>query len=203
MSAAARSASRLANSPASGGGFDRPQMAIIIGLEWRLPPACAAVVDKDVDWVRTAIPGGAVWFSNTASPRSVAMWHMLGRNVPGGVVHGFRKTSRRGSNSGHVSRQEALDRLPQEATHYEAACARHVARRPRLVDLTAAERTELERHEEQCRSCLGERGKELWDRGWSVDDIVDVLNRAQAAADAAFNKCLDDATSNFSRKASA
>ena len=41
MSAAARPASRLANSPASGGGFDRPQMAIIIGLEWRLPPACA------------------------------------------------------------------------------------------------------------------------------------------------------------------
>src|SRR5271165_2847380 len=42
MSAAVPSASGLANSPASGGGFDRPQVAIIIGLEWRLPPARAA-----------------------------------------------------------------------------------------------------------------------------------------------------------------
>ncbi len=41
MSAAASSTSRLANSPASGGGFDRPQVAITIGLEWRLPPARA------------------------------------------------------------------------------------------------------------------------------------------------------------------
>jgi hypothetical protein len=41
MSAAAASTSRLANSPASGGGFDRPQVAITIGLEWRLPPARA------------------------------------------------------------------------------------------------------------------------------------------------------------------
>jgi hypothetical protein len=42
MSAAASSTSRPANSPASGGGFDRPQVAITIGLEWRLPPARAA-----------------------------------------------------------------------------------------------------------------------------------------------------------------
>ena len=42
MSAAAPSTSGLANSPASGGGFDRPQVAIITGLEWRLPPARAA-----------------------------------------------------------------------------------------------------------------------------------------------------------------
>jgi hypothetical protein len=41
MSAAAPPTSKLANSPASGGGFDRPQVAIIIGLEWRLPPARA------------------------------------------------------------------------------------------------------------------------------------------------------------------
>ena len=51
MSAAARPASRLANSPASGGGFDRPQMAIIIGLEWRLPPACATYVKIRGQWV--------------------------------------------------------------------------------------------------------------------------------------------------------
>src|SRR5271166_3298894 len=31
----------LANSPASGGGFVRPQVALSIGLRWRLPPACA------------------------------------------------------------------------------------------------------------------------------------------------------------------
>ena len=42
MSAAALSTRGVANSPASGGGFDRPQVAIIIGLEWRLPPARAA-----------------------------------------------------------------------------------------------------------------------------------------------------------------
>jgi hypothetical protein len=41
MSAAAPPASGLANSPALGGGFDRPQVAITIGLEWRLPPARA------------------------------------------------------------------------------------------------------------------------------------------------------------------
>jgi hypothetical protein len=32
----------LAKSAASAGGFDRPQVAITIGLEWRLPPACAS-----------------------------------------------------------------------------------------------------------------------------------------------------------------
>ena len=42
MSAAASSTSRLANSPASGGGFNRPQVAITIGLELRLPPARAS-----------------------------------------------------------------------------------------------------------------------------------------------------------------
>ena len=41
MSAAVPSASALAKSPASGGGFNRPQVAITIGLEWRLPPAHA------------------------------------------------------------------------------------------------------------------------------------------------------------------
>ena len=45
MSAAAASTSRLANSPASGGDFDRPQVAITIGLEWRLPPARADLSD--------------------------------------------------------------------------------------------------------------------------------------------------------------
>jgi hypothetical protein len=44
MSASASSTSRPANSPASGGGFDRPQVAITIGLEWRLPPARAVIV---------------------------------------------------------------------------------------------------------------------------------------------------------------
>jgi hypothetical protein len=41
MSAAASTAIGLANSPASGGGYLRPQVAITIGLEWRLPPARA------------------------------------------------------------------------------------------------------------------------------------------------------------------
>jgi hypothetical protein len=46
MSAAAPLASGLANSPASGGGFDQPQVAITIGLEWRLPPARAKKLEK-------------------------------------------------------------------------------------------------------------------------------------------------------------
>ena len=46
MSAAAPPAGGLANSPASGGGFDRPQVAITIGLEWRLPPARADIVTR-------------------------------------------------------------------------------------------------------------------------------------------------------------
>ena len=42
MSAAASSAIGLANSPASGGDYRRPQVAVTIGLEWRLPPARAS-----------------------------------------------------------------------------------------------------------------------------------------------------------------
>ena len=60
MSAAARSTSGLANSPASGGDFDRPQVAVIIGLRWRLPPARAiglmsgtSLDGVDAAWIET------------------------------------------------------------------------------------------------------------------------------------------------------
>ena len=45
MSATAAPACGLANSSAWGGDYDRPQVAIIIGLEWRLPPAYAPFKD--------------------------------------------------------------------------------------------------------------------------------------------------------------
>jgi hypothetical protein len=163
---------------------------VIPGEKHRISAARAArsVVAKDLDWVSRAAPGGTTWFWNLASPASRAMYDMLGMSGSRGRV------PRHGSNSGAVTRQEALQRLPREAEAYRDLCARHVTRRPRLAGLTAAERADLERDEERCRSILGEHGKELWDRGWSTAEITDVLTRAQVAADAAFDKFWNENT---------
>lgn len=167
--------------------------------------AARAVVAKDLDWVSHANSGGTTWFWNLASPQSRALYETLGASRPGSragkIMSGRRgRVPRRGSNSGAVTRQEALERLrPGGADHQavrdlEAVCERHKARRAELLGLTVEERLWNSLLAETQRRIMPPRGRALLDRGWSADAITDLYRRAQEAADAAFDNCWNENT---------
>lgn len=156
--------------------------------------AAAKVLARDVDWVSSTGVGSTLWFYNLASAQSVAMWWLIGHSMPVGRIMS------RGSNSGHMTRQEALQRLrPGGRSHdllrlHRGEVERHIARRPHLVGFTPEERYEIEQDVESRRRHHTDEGKILFDMGWSTTEITSALNLAQVAANKAWARRLQQLT---------
>lgn len=182
--------------------------------------AARAVLARDVDWVSEAIPGGTTWFYNMASPMSVAMWHMIGAPPKPQRIMARRRglIPRRGSNSGRMTSQEALERLrPGGSDHrlvqrLEAVCELHRGRRKRLAGLNAEQRQELVEQEEReanaaaaerrFREYLGPVGSALfYDDGWTHEDIDILYTEAEKAGRIAARKVVLKFVADFVIKA--